>query len=53
MKTDPLGVLTGTHYLDGDFACGEGALRPKAALSLQSCCSCLLNVETVSMVRFI
>ncbi len=26
MKADPRGVLTGTHYLDGDFACGEGAL---------------------------
>ncbi len=22
----PRGVLTGTHYLDGDFACGEGAM---------------------------
>ncbi len=26
MKTDPSGVLTGAHYLDGDFACGEGAM---------------------------
>ena len=26
MKTDPAGVLTGAHYLDGDFACGEGAM---------------------------
>lgn len=26
MKANPLGVLTGTHYLDGDFACGEGAM---------------------------
>ena len=26
MKTDPKGVLTGVHYLDGDFACGEGAM---------------------------
>ncbi len=26
MKADPRGVLTGTHYLDGDFACGEGAM---------------------------
>jgi len=26
MKADPLGVLTGSHYLDGDFACAEGAL---------------------------
>ena len=25
MKADPAGVLTGSHYLDGDFACGEGA----------------------------
>jgi len=26
LNTDPAGVLTGTHYLDGDFACGEGAM---------------------------
>jgi len=26
MNADPLGVLTGAHYLDGDFACGEGAM---------------------------
>ena len=26
MKTDPAGVLTGSHYLDGDFACAEGAM---------------------------
>ncbi|MEN8163084.1 MAG: 2-oxoacid:acceptor oxidoreductase subunit alpha [Acidobacteriota bacterium] len=26
MKADPLGVLTGVHYLDGDHACGEGAM---------------------------
>lgn len=26
MKTDPRGVLTGVHYLDGDYACGEGAM---------------------------
>jgi len=26
VKTDPRGVLTGVHYLDGDFACGEGAM---------------------------
>ena len=26
MKADPVGVLTGTHYLDGDFACGEAAM---------------------------
>ncbi len=26
MKAQPAGVLTGAHYLDGDFACGEGAM---------------------------
>ncbi|MFV1971645.1 MAG: 2-oxoacid:acceptor oxidoreductase subunit alpha, partial [Acidimicrobiia bacterium] len=26
MKADPKGVLVGSHYLDGDFACGEGAI---------------------------
>jgi len=26
LKTDPAGVLTGVHYLDGDWACGEGAM---------------------------
>ena len=26
MKADPVGVLTGAHYLDGDKACAEGAL---------------------------
>ena len=26
MHPDPTGVLSGTHYLDGDFACGEGAM---------------------------
>ncbi len=26
MKADPKGVLTGSHYLDGDKACAEGAL---------------------------
>ncbi len=26
MKADPIGVLTGEHYLDGDHACAEGAL---------------------------
>ncbi len=26
MKTDPAGVLTGAHFLDGDYACGEGAM---------------------------
>jgi 2-oxoglutarate ferredoxin oxidoreductase subunit alpha len=26
LKADPSGVLTGSHYLDGDFACGEGAM---------------------------
>ncbi len=26
MKADPRGVLTGAHYLDGDYACAEGGL---------------------------
>ena len=26
MKTHPEAVLTGAHYLDGDFAAGEGAI---------------------------
>jgi 2-oxoglutarate ferredoxin oxidoreductase subunit alpha len=26
MKADAAGVLAGVHYLDGDFACGEGAM---------------------------
>jgi 2-oxoglutarate ferredoxin oxidoreductase subunit alpha len=26
LKADAAGVLTGVHYLDGDFACGEGAM---------------------------
>ncbi len=26
MKADPKGVLTGSHYFDGDYACCEGAL---------------------------
>jgi len=26
MKADPVGVMTGAHYLDGDKACAEGAL---------------------------
>uniref|UniRef100_A0A7V0Z726 2-oxoacid:acceptor oxidoreductase subunit alpha n=1 Tax=candidate division WOR-3 bacterium TaxID=2052148 RepID=A0A7V0Z726_UNCW3 len=26
MKAEPKGVLTGAHYLDGDYACAEGAL---------------------------
>ena len=26
MKADPRGVLTGSHFIDGDFACCEGAL---------------------------
>ncbi len=26
MKADPAGVLTGVHYLDGDYAAGEGAM---------------------------
>ena len=26
MRADPRGVLTGAHFLDGDYACGEGAM---------------------------
>jgi 2-oxoglutarate ferredoxin oxidoreductase subunit alpha len=26
MKADPTGVLTGSHYIDGDHACAEGAI---------------------------
>ncbi|NQT97163.1 MAG: 2-oxoacid:acceptor oxidoreductase subunit alpha [Candidatus Marinimicrobia bacterium] len=26
MKADPIGVATGSHYLDGDHACAEGAI---------------------------
>ncbi|MCK4578103.1 MAG: 2-oxoacid:acceptor oxidoreductase subunit alpha [Candidatus Marinimicrobia bacterium] len=26
MKADPLGVATGSHYMDGDHACAEGAI---------------------------
>jgi len=26
LKADPIGVLTGSHYLDGDHACAEGAI---------------------------
>lgn len=26
MKADPRGVLTGAHFIDGDHACGEGAI---------------------------
>jgi len=26
VKADPAGVLTGAHYLDGDYAAAEGAL---------------------------
>lgn len=26
VKAQPAGVLAGAHYLDGDFACGEGAM---------------------------
>jgi 2-oxoglutarate ferredoxin oxidoreductase subunit alpha len=26
MKADPIGVATGNHYIDGDHACGEGAI---------------------------
>jgi 2-oxoglutarate ferredoxin oxidoreductase subunit alpha len=30
MRADPKGVLTGAHFLDGDQACGEGALAAGA-----------------------
>ena len=30
MKADPSGVLTGTHFIDGDHACCEGALAAGA-----------------------
>ena len=30
MKADPAGVLTGTHFIDGDHACCEGALAAGA-----------------------
>src|SRR5512140_3322119 len=30
MKADPHGVLTGTHFIDGDHACCEGALAAGA-----------------------
>ncbi|MEJ2086741.1 MAG: 2-oxoacid:acceptor oxidoreductase subunit alpha [Acidobacteriota bacterium] len=26
MRADPISVLSGAHFLDGDFACGEGAM---------------------------
>ena len=26
MKADPIGVATGSHYIDGDHACAEGAI---------------------------
>jgi len=26
VKANPAGVLTGAHFLDGDYACGEGAM---------------------------
>jgi len=26
VRADPTGVLTGAHFLDGDYACGEGAM---------------------------
>ncbi len=29
-KADPRGVLTGTHFIDGDHACCEGALAAGA-----------------------
>ncbi|MBI3476863.1 MAG: 2-oxoacid:acceptor oxidoreductase subunit alpha [Acidobacteria bacterium] len=33
MTADPRGVLTGTHFLDGDHACCEGALAAGARFS--------------------
>ena len=33
MKADPKGVLTGTHFMDGDHACCEGALAAGARFS--------------------
>ncbi|MGD0930170.1 MAG: 2-oxoacid:acceptor oxidoreductase subunit alpha [Candidatus Korobacteraceae bacterium] len=33
MHADPAGVLTGTHFLDGDHACCEGALAAGARFS--------------------
>ncbi len=30
MHADPAGVLTGTHFLDGDHACCEGCLAAGA-----------------------
>jgi len=33
MKADPRGVLTGTHFIDGDQACCEGALAAGARFS--------------------
>ncbi len=33
MHADPAGVLTGTHFLDGDHACCEGALAGGARFS--------------------
>jgi 2-oxoglutarate/2-oxoacid ferredoxin oxidoreductase subunit alpha len=33
MKADPRGVLTGTHFMDGDHACCEGALAAGARFS--------------------
>ncbi len=33
MKADPRGVLTGTHFIDGDHACCEGALAAGSRFS--------------------
>jgi len=33
MKADPAGVLTGTHFIDGDHACCEGCLAAGARFS--------------------
>jgi len=30
MHADPRGVLTGVHFIDGDYACCEGALAAGA-----------------------
>ena len=43
MKADPKGVLTGVHYLDGDFACGEGAMA--AVIGLDEKASYELDAE--------
>ena len=32
MHPDPRGVLTGVHFIDGDYACCEGALGGRRAI---------------------